>query len=61
MADTQYTGSGTPSSSAPAFGQADLTNCEREPIHLTGAVQPQGVLLVVHEADGTVLQARANG
>jgi light-regulated signal transduction histidine kinase (bacteriophytochrome) len=33
--------------SALAFGQADLTNCERELIHLAGAaVQPHGALLV---------------
>ena len=25
---------------SPAFGQADLTNCERELIHLAGSVQP---------------------
>lgn len=35
---------------SPAFGQADLSNCERELIHLAGSVQPHGVLLVVDEA-----------
>ena len=30
---------------SPSFGQADLTNCERELIHLAGSVQPHGVLL----------------
>ena len=44
----------------PAFGQADLTNCEREALHLAGSVQPHGLLLVVRESDGTVLQASAN-
>ena len=34
---------------SPAFGQADLTNCERELIHLAGSVQPHGVLLVLRE------------
>ena len=29
------------------FGQADLSNCERELIHLAGSVQPHGVLLVL--------------
>lgn len=42
------------SSDSPAFGQADLTNCERELIHLAGSIQPHGVLLVVREADGVV-------
>lgn len=46
--------------SSPAFGQADLTNCERELIHLAGSVQPHGVLLAVREPAFTVLQASAN-
>jgi two-component system, chemotaxis family, sensor kinase Cph1 len=37
-----------------------LTNCEREQIHLIGAVQPHGVLLALREADGIVVQASAN-
>jgi len=45
---------------SPAFGQADLTNCERELIHLAGSVQPHGVLLVLREPDLTVVQASAN-
>ena len=44
---------------SPAFGQADLTNCERELIHLAGSVQPHGVLLVVDDAR-VVRQASAN-
>ncbi|AZI56892.1 EAL domain-containing protein [Nakamurella antarctica] len=39
---------------------ADLTTCDREPIHLPGAIQPHGVLLAVSEADFTVRQASAN-
>jgi len=39
---------------SPAFGQADL-NCERELIHLTGSIQPHGLLLVL---DGLGPQAR---
>ena len=35
----------------PAFGQADLSNCERELIHLAGSVQPHGALLVLREPD----------
>jgi light-regulated signal transduction histidine kinase (bacteriophytochrome) len=45
---------------SPPFGQADLTNCERELIHLAGSIQPHGVLLVLREADLAVLQASAN-
>jgi two-component system, chemotaxis family, sensor kinase Cph1 len=28
----------------------DLTDCDREPIHVPGAIQPHGVLLVVDPA-----------
>lgn len=45
---------------SPAFGQADLSNCERELIHLAGSVQPHGALLVVDPADFTISQASAN-
>lgn len=44
----------------PAFGKADLSNCEREEIHLAGSIQPHGALLVVSEPDHRVLQASAN-
>ncbi len=29
------------------FGEADLTTCDREPIHIPGSIYPHGVLLVV--------------
>ena len=45
---------------SPAFGRADLTNCERELIHLAGSVQPHGALLLVQEGTLTVLQASQN-
>jgi light-regulated signal transduction histidine kinase (bacteriophytochrome) len=45
---------------SPAFGQADLTNCERELIHLAGSVQPHGVLLVLSEPELRIVQASAN-
>jgi light-regulated signal transduction histidine kinase (bacteriophytochrome) len=45
---------------SPAFGQADLTNCERELIHLAGSVQPHGALLVLRESDLAVVQCSAN-
>ncbi|GIG23949.1 SpoIIE family protein phosphatase [Cellulomonas denverensis] len=38
----------------------DLDNCAREPIHIPGSVQPRGLLLVVHEADGRIRQASEN-
>ena len=44
----------------PAFGKADLSNCEREEIHLAGSIQPHGALLVVSEPDYRVVQASAN-
>jgi two-component system, chemotaxis family, sensor kinase Cph1 len=44
----------------PAFGQADLSNCEREQIQLPGSIQPHGALLVVREPDYFVVQASAN-
>jgi light-regulated signal transduction histidine kinase (bacteriophytochrome) len=44
----------------PGFGQADLSNCEREQIHLAGSIQPHGALLVVGEPDQTIIQASDN-
>lgn len=38
----------------------DLTNCDREPIHIPGAIQPHGVLLAVRELDQQIMQASAN-
>ncbi len=34
-------------SEAVKFGEADLTTCDREPIHIPGSIQPHGVLLVM--------------
>lgn len=45
---------------SPGFGQADLTNCERELIHLAGSVQPHGVLLVLAEPQLDIVQVSAN-
>jgi two-component system, chemotaxis family, sensor kinase Cph1 len=45
---------------SPAFGTADLSNCEREQIHLAGSIQPYGALLVVRESDQTIVQASEN-
>jgi light-regulated signal transduction histidine kinase (bacteriophytochrome) len=32
---------------AVRFGEADLTTCDREPIHIPGSIQPHGVLVVL--------------
>jgi light-regulated signal transduction histidine kinase (bacteriophytochrome) len=47
-------------SADPRFGRADLSNCEREQVHLAGSIQPHGALLVVEEPDLTIVQASAN-
>ncbi len=44
----------------PPFGLADLTNCEREQIHLPGSIQPHGVLLVLSGADLRIIQVTEN-
>lgn len=44
---------------ADAFGTVDLTNCDREPIHILGAIQPVGFLLAL-TADWLVARASAN-
>jgi chemotaxis family two-component system sensor kinase Cph1 len=44
------------SDSAIRFGEADLTTCDREPIHIPGSIQPHGVLLVVDRRGLTVEQ-----
>lgn len=38
----------------------DLTNCDREPIHIPGAIQPHGVLLVLLESTLEILQVSRN-
>jgi two-component system, chemotaxis family, sensor kinase Cph1 len=38
------------------FGDADLTTCDREPIHIPGSIQPHGVLLVIDRQRHTVEQ-----
>ena len=38
------------------FGEADLTNCDREPIHMPGSIQPHGALLVVDRQDLSIEQ-----
>lgn len=38
----------------------DLSNCDREPIHIPSAIQSHGVLLTFLETDLTVLQVSQN-
>lgn len=38
----------------------DLTNCDREPIHIPGKIQPHGVLLTFQDIDLSILQASQN-
>jgi two-component system, chemotaxis family, sensor kinase Cph1 len=38
----------------------DLTNCDREPIHIPGQIQPHGVLLVLQEPELTIIQVSSN-
>ena len=40
--------------------QVDLTNCDREPIHIPGSVQPHGFLLAVDASFEKVLRASEN-
>ncbi|MBW4621752.1 MAG: GAF domain-containing protein [Cyanosarcina radialis HA8281-LM2] len=38
----------------------DLTNCDREPIHIPGLIQPHGVLLVIKEPELEIVQVSNN-
>ncbi len=40
--------------------QVDLTNCDREPIHIPGRIQPHGVLLAFQEPELKILQVSEN-
>lgn len=46
--------------STPAFGQADLSNCEREQIQFAASIQPHGALLIVREPERVIVQASDN-
>jgi len=45
---------------APAFGEAKLSNCEREQIHLPGSIQPHGALVAIDPTSLEIVQASAN-
>ncbi|HIK33644.1 MAG TPA: GAF domain-containing protein [Oscillatoriales cyanobacterium M4454_W2019_049] len=38
----------------------ELSNCEREPIHIPGYIQPHGILFVLQEPNLTILQVSEN-
>jgi len=38
----------------------DLTNCDREPIHIPGLIQPHGALLVLEEPNLNIIQVSSN-
>ena len=44
----------------PVARAVDLAECEREPIHVPGAIQPHGVLLNLRESDLTITQVSVN-
>ncbi|GAA4129574.1 hypothetical protein GCM10022215_42270 [Nocardioides fonticola] len=49
-----------PAAHSPAYPPADLSTCDREPIHIPGAVQPHGVLLALEEPSTRIVMASAN-
>jgi light-regulated signal transduction histidine kinase (bacteriophytochrome) len=44
----------------PVAPKVDLTNCDREPIHIPGSIQPYGCLLATDMSGGAVLRQSAN-
>lgn len=44
----------------PEQHPVDLTSCDREPIHLPGAIQPHGALLALHDPSLVVAQVSEN-
>ena len=62
MPDSFYTPTrlpAAPQDHTPAYDEADLTTCDREPIHVPGAVQPHGLLIAV-DTDLVVTTVSAN-
>jgi light-regulated signal transduction histidine kinase (bacteriophytochrome) len=51
---------GSVSRRTSTVNRADLLNCDREPIHLSGAIQPHGMLLAIEAADLRVVGVSAN-
>lgn len=44
----------------PKFGAADLSNCDREPIHIPGSIQPHGALVALDRDTLRAVQAGGN-
>ncbi|GLK78638.1 HWE histidine kinase domain-containing protein [Methylopila turkensis] len=44
----------------PAASTVDLTNCDREPIHIPGSIQPHGCMIVCNPSASRVLRHSAN-
>jgi two-component system, chemotaxis family, sensor kinase Cph1 len=42
------------------LSRIDLTNCDREPIHIPGQIQPHGVLLVLQDPGLNIIQVSGN-
>jgi two-component system, chemotaxis family, sensor kinase Cph1 len=42
------------------LSSVDLTNCDREPIHIPGQIQPHGVLLVLQDPGLNIIQVSSN-
>jgi two-component system, chemotaxis family, sensor kinase Cph1 len=42
------------------LASVDLTNCDREPIHIPGQIQPHGVLLVLQDPGLNIIQVSSN-
>ncbi|CAN1210598.1 ATP-binding protein [Tumidithrix helvetica PCC 7403] len=42
------------------FEPVNLTNCDREPIHIPGSIQPHGFLLILSEPDLQIVQVSQN-
>lgn len=38
------------------YPPVDLTNCDKEPIHIPGSIQPHGILFVLQEPQLKILQ-----
>ena len=42
------------------LAKVDLTNCDREPIHTPGSIQPHGAMLICEPASGLITHVSAN-
>src|SRR5205085_9627314 len=45
---------------APASAAVDLSNCDREPIHIPGSIQPHGYLLALSAPELRVVHGSQN-